>query len=258
MASAYTGLDSVGLYLSGGASNYSPADSLGGAQSSKLIKGMTPIFTTTVQGLIIEDATPENLEGDASISIASGQATYTPPDGLAGSAVAIAAGERKVLLGSDPEKAVRIYREAGKTFTGSATFALRDAYNGVFAMSNVPNADRVAGSTVYRAIFVKALQDVEAVLAWITTDGQSTYQLATEDPDSLGDIQTISDETTAPAGLVWEDADAESTAITIGALSGGDMDADDVMGLWIKRTFPAAGTVDAKEQVSFHLQFVAG
>jgi len=254
---AFTGLDSVGLYLSGGATNYSPANSLGGAQSAKLIRGMLPVFNTPVQGLIIEDATPENLEGDASIAIASGQATYTPPDGLAGSAVAIAAGERAVLTGADTTKAVRVYRETGKTFLGTATFALKDAMNGVFAMSNVPDADRVAGSTVYRAIFLQAFQDVEAILCWITTSGQSSFQLATEEPDSGGDIQTISDEETAPGGLSWEDATAESTGILVGD-SNGDLLTDETYGLWIKRTFPPAGVVAAKEQVNFHLQFVAG
>jgi len=254
---AFTGLDSVGLYLSGGATNYSPADSLGGAQSAKLIRGMLPVYSSPVQGLIIEDATPENEEGSASIAIVSGVATYTPPDGLAGTGVAIAAGERKVLTGNDDTKAVRIYREAGKTFLGTATFELKDAVNGVFAMANVPNADRVAGSTVYRAIFVKALKDVDAILCWITTDGQSTYQLATEEPDSNGDIQTISDETVEPAGLAWETADAESTGIPVGD-SYGNMLEDETYGLWLKRTFPPAGTVAPLEAVEFHLQFVAG
>ena len=250
---AYTGLDSVGLYLSGGASNGDPAASLGGAISSRLIRGMYPIYSTPVQGLIIEDATPENEEGEASIAIASGEATYTPPDGSAGSAVAIAEGERKVLTGSDVTKGVRIYREAGKTFSGTASFELFDAVNGVFSMANVPDADRQAGSVCYRAIFVKALQDTDYIICWMTTDGQSSFALASEEPESPDSIQSISDETTAPAGLSWEDAVAESLALDVGSLL-----EDETMGIWIRRTFPASGVVALKETVNFHLQFVAG
>jgi len=250
---AYTGLDSVGLYLSGGASNYDPADSLGGIISSKLIMGMFPIFTTPIQGLVIEDATPENEEGDASISVVASIATYTPPDGLSGSGVTIAAGERKVLLGADPEKAVRIRRVSGQTFAGIATFQLVDALNGVFSMDNVPDADRQAGSVLYRGLFVKALQDADDVICWITTDGQSSYALASEVSESDDSIQTISDESTAPGGLAWEDAVSEGTALDLGNLL-----EDETIGLWVRRTFPASGVVSAKETVNFHLQFVAG
>jgi hypothetical protein len=250
---AYTGIDSVGLFLSGGSSNYDPDDSLGGAISSKLIKGMEPIYGTPVQGLIIEDATPENLEGAASIAIIGTQATYTPPDGQAGSAVSIAAGERKVLTGADADKAVRILRVSGLTWAGTASFDLVDVLNSVFGMGNVPSADRVAGSVRYRAIFVKALQDVDDVICWITTDGQASFALASETPESDGSIQTISDDSTAPSGLSWVNATSESAAIDLG-----DLSVDDTVGLWIRRTFPAAGTVAAKESVNFHLQFVAG
>lgn len=253
---ANTGLDSVGLYLSGGASNYDPAASLGGVMSSKLIRGMNAIFSTPVQGLMIEDATPENEEGEGQIAISSGEMTYTPPDGLAGSAVAIAAGERKIVTGSDATKAIRVYRESGKTFSGTAVFDLVDLANGIFAMDNVPNADRVAGSVCYRAFFIKAHQDVEDIICWITTDGQSTFALAEEDPDSNGDIQTISDENTAPAGVSWESADAESTALVVG--ESGDFLEDETYGIWVRRTFPASGILAIKETVEFHLQFVAG
>jgi len=253
---AYTGLDSVGLYLSGGASNYDPDASLGGQISSHLVQGMIPVISAQIPALVIEDATPENGEGPASISIIGSSATYTPPDGVAGSGVAIAAGERKVLLGADATKAVRVYRESGLLFEGTARFDLRDAINGVLAMGNLADADRIAGSTVYRAIFLKALGDITDLLCWITTDGQSTYSLAAETPDSTDTIQDISDETVAPSGLSWIDADSESGAIDLTDSPG--MVAGDVVGLWIRRVFPASGVLAARETASLHVQFDAG
>ena len=102
MMEAYTGLDAIGFFLSGGASNCNPSDSLGGEISSKLIRGMGITYSKAIQGLVIEDATPENGEGEASIALdEDNNATYTPPDGQAGSAVSIAEGERKVLFGAD-------------------------------------------------------------------------------------------------------------------------------------------------------------
>ncbi len=253
MSEAYTGLDLLGMFLSGGASNLLPSASLGGLISSKLIRGMSPIYTVPVQGLIVEDATPENGEGTASISISGNNATYTPPGGSAGSAVAIAAGQRKLLTGVDDTKAVRIFRESGKTFSGIATFELVDMLNGVVGMSDVPDADRQAGSVTYRALFLKALGNTEDILAWITTDGQAAWALATEEPESDDTIQTISDEDTAPGGVAWVEAVSEGTAIDIGNLL-----EDEIIGLWIRRTFPAVGTVATEEQVNFHLQFGGG
>ena len=253
----YTGVDSVGVFLSGGASNYSSEDSLGGEISSKSVMGMLPIYTTPVQGLIIEEVTSDNGEGEASIAITGDDAVYTPPDGAAGSAVEILEGERVVLLGSDTDKSIRVRRIADQTFAGVATFLLRDVLNGVFSMGNVDDDDRQAGSVVYRAVFLKAFQDVEALSCWITTDGQSTFELAVEDPDSNDALQSISSEEVAPSGLAWEAAMDESAAIIVGD-SDGTLLEDDIMGLWIKRTFPAAGVVSAKETVRFHLQFLAG
>lgn len=248
MPEAYTGHDRTAIYLSGGASNHSPAASLGGAISTRAVLGMSPLYTAPVQGVIVEDATPENGEGDATIEIDGDDATYTPPGGTAGSAVTIAEGERKVLFGADATKAIRLYRPVGATFTGTAGFRLVDAMNGVLSMGNVADGTRDAGGTHYRAFFVKALADVVNAKLWLTTDGQATYHLAAE--AAVADtIQTISDEETSPVGVSWEAAVSVGTALSLGSLSAGD-----VYGVWIRRTFPAAGNVATRENVNLHLQ----
>lgn len=248
MAEAYTGHDRTALFLSGGAANNTPSASLGGLISSRLVMGMVPQYDVVVPGVIVEDATPENLEGEATIAITNGVAVYTPPDGDAGAGVAIAEGERKILYGADPTKAIRLYRPAGYLFSGVAEFKLVDALNGVLGMGNVPHADRIAGATYYRAFFVKALGDANSVKLWVTTTGQSAYALAYESPVS-GAIQTIANEKTSPTGRTWVNAVSEGTALALGSLTEGQ-----TVGVWIRRTFPAAGVAASKETMNLYLQ----
>lgn len=248
---AFTGADSVGIYLSGGPENTDPAASLGGEMSVRLVQGVSPIFTAPVQGLIVEDASPENEEGSATITILNDTAAYTPPDGLPGPTVTIAEGERKVLHGADTSKYVRIYREADKAFAGLVKFDLVDTMNGVISMDNVPDAERVAGSIVYRAVFLEGFQAVEDIQSWLTTShGAAVYSLATETPDSNGTIQTISDEYTEPVGLSWQVAASEATAKAIG-----DLAEDETIGLWFRRIFLGSLVAITELQVDFHLRY---
>ena len=250
---AYTGQDALGVFLSGGSSNPFPSDSLGGLISTKLVRGMSPLFSSPIQGLIIEDAAAANGAGEASVAVEEGVAIYTPPDGLAGDGIAVAEGERKNLTGADTSKTIRVYRVPDLVFSGEAVFELLDRLNGVVSMSDVPDADRVAGSVCYRALFLKALGEVSQLKAWITTTGQSSFALALEEPESDGSIQTISDEETAPADVSWVDAVSLATAVDVGTLL-----EDETQGLWVRRTFPPSGVVAIQEQVVFHLSFTGG
>lgn len=250
---AYTGSEVVGLFLSGGSDNANPSDSLGGAESSQKVLGLYPQILTAISGLVVEDATPECGEGVGSISVSGDDVTYTPPSGVAGDAVSVAAGETKFVTGQDSSKGVWVSRVAGLDFSGTCTFRLVDQMNGVLSMSDVPDADRQAGSVCYRAVFLRRLGQAGKTWLWVTTDGQSSWALAQEDPESDGSIQTISDEETPPAGLSWESAVDEATALLVSTLP-----VDGTMGIWIRRTFPAAGTVSADEQVNFHLKVEEG
>ena len=249
----YTGPEIVALFLSGGASNPHPSDSLGGMISSVGVLGMYAQVISPVAGLLLGEATPANLEGEASIAISGGNLTYTPPDGSAGAATPVAEGETKFLTGSVAAKGIWVTRVANLGFTGTATFRLLDQMNGVVSMSDVPDADRQAGSVCYRAVFVKRMGSAAKCWFWITTDGQSSFALAKEEPESAGDIQTISDETTAPTGLSWVSAVSEASALEIPQMVLGGS-----YGIWIRRTFPAVGDVALDEQVNFHLKVEEG
>ena len=246
MTEAYTGHDRIGLYLSGGANNQSPSLALGGAISSRLVWGMAPQYINAVAGAIVEDATPENGSGTATVLISGDQVTYTPPGGVPGASETILGGERKILSGADETKAIRLYRVSGESFSGVLSFTLIDVMNGVVSMGNVSDADRVSGNTWYRAFFVKAHDTAAQIKLWVTTTGQSTYALAAEAPVS-DSIQTIADELTAPIGVSWVNAVSEGTALNIGSLSAGQ-----TYGVWIRKIFPAAGTIAAEETVNLH------
>lgn len=247
---AYTGADGLGVYLSGGASNYLPSASLGGVISAKLVRGMNAIYTTPVQGLVIVDASPDNGPGVASLHIDNdGNAVYTPPDDTAGTAVAVAEDDYKILTGADITNYVSVHRLTGKEWIGTAVFRLVDMLNGAIGMADVDDTDRQAGSTRYRGLFLRAHETVQDIMAWVTTDGQSAFALASEAPVD-DEIQVIGDEETAPTSVSWVAATTRATALSLGRLAG-----DDTLGLWVRRTFPSSGTVSAKEQVNFHLEF---
>jgi len=247
----YQQFDCVSLRLSGGEANVNPSASLGGEPSTKLVRGMSPIYINPIQGLIIEDAAAECGEGIATISITSeGVAIFTPSDGLSGPAVEVPAGSRKVLHGADANRALRVYRPSGLAFEGLAEFRLVDMLQGAFSLANVSDAERQAGSVRYRALFLEAMTDVTDVALWMTTDGQAAFALADEELDSLGTIQTIPNEWTAPTGLDWVEAISGHNALVLGAMSEGE-----VIGIWVRRTFPPAGVVAARELVNLHMSF---
>lgn len=249
----YTGQEIVGVFLSGGADNFKPSDCLGGGISAHRLLGLYPIMGNAIPGLVIEDVNPECGEGAASIFISGGEATFTPPDGLAGTAIPVAEGESKFLRGQDHTKGIWINRIAGEEFQGTCTFTLVDQFGGAFSMSDIPSADRAAGLVTYRAVFLTRLGELGRIFMWMTTDGQSSFALASEEPESDGSIQTISDDETAPSGLSWVNAVSEGTALEVASLG-----EDASIGVWIRRTFPAAGVVSADEQVNFHLKFEEG
>lgn len=248
MTEAYTKHDRIALYLSGGAANSAPSLSLGGGVSTRMVKGMVPLYDVVVPGVIVEDATPENNEGEATIAIAGDVAVYTPPDGLAGAPVTVLPGQRKLLFGADPTKGIRLYRPAGYDFSGVAKFNLVDTLNGVLSMSNITDAQRIAGATHHRAFFVKALASSNAVKLWVSTSGQCSYSLAVEVPVD-GEIQIIANSVAPPSGVSWVDAVSEGTCLSLGNLT-----TDQMKGVWIRRVFPPDGVMSPKETMRLHVQ----
>ncbi len=251
MAEAYQEVDSLGIYLTGGAGNDDPDASLGGIRSTTECGGMAAIVSEPVEGLVIETASAQNGESTGSIEVVGGSATYTPGNNTAGAAVAMNAGDRKLLTGGNGNYAVRVFRTLTGTFSGTATFDLVDAMGGVISMADVDDTDRQAGETHYRGVILQAHGgfNVEDISFWIEESDQPSYEMGTE-AVVAGAIQTIADDETAPAAVSFSAAVSEATAITPANITAGNG-----VGLWFKRIFPAVGSVSAKNNVHFRIKY---
>jgi hypothetical protein len=204
--------------------------------------------------LLVEWVSPANGEGEAYLQVTGTDLLrYTPPDGDAGASVSIAAGETKLLRGLDGDKAIRVQRTATGSFAGQMTLTLVEGMNGVVAMQNVENADRVSGSTCYRAIILKAhgTDNVKNIYLWTPLTTQPNMSLASEAVGVGGNIQTIATEKTAPTGLSWVTAATQASGLYIPQLLAGDC-----IGVWIRRVFPSSGVGDAYERVGLGVNFV--
>jgi hypothetical protein len=259
MPAANSGVDALGLFLTGGASNGDPDLSLGGARSSAKARGLGVIVSSPIPGIKIENVYPACEEGEGSLSVGSDGASllFTPPDGLEGEAVPIGVGERKIVTGEDPEKAIRVYRESGypDLVAGRlSTLKFLNAMNGVFGQGNLTSAQRAAGRTTYRAIMLYGQANVEQLKLWMPPVGgsQAVFSLASESPVA-GVIQTIANETTAPTGVTWVTPTTEAGALLIPLVGLGGS-----MGLWVRRVFPAAGTVAVRENFNLTIRYRGG
>jgi hypothetical protein len=251
------GPDALGLYLTGGASNTDPDASLGGVPSSVSVRGLGAILgARRIPAIAVRNVFPACGEGDALLEVDStGTALlFTPPDGLVGPAFPVGEGETAIIHGSDVNKAIKVYREAGLSMAAGLAMdlALKIALNGVLSQGNLTSAERAAGKTSYRALMLSAHgdYDVTSIAIWFPSSGQSTWSVGAETPDSNGNLQTIPNETTAPSGVSWTTPVSESGALTIATLAKGE-----TLGLWIRRVFPASGVVAPQENVQMTFRF---
>ncbi len=256
MGIAFNGVDALGLYLTGGVSNADADLALGGIRSTIESRAMTAIITDPIPAIRIDNIFPNNGEGTAQLEVVAGQLVYTPPGGSAGTPLTIVAGETKTISGVDIEKALRVKREAGFAFEGTSSLKLVFNFNGALGMKNVPNADRVAGETYYRAFMLRSHGSFSVIdiKLWLPPVGgtQAVYAIGIE--AAVGEtIQTIADELTAPAAVVFTSPTTEGTALNVANISAGSN-----TGLWIRKVFPAAGSVDLQEDIKLAIQFKGG
>lgn len=249
--------DRLGMFLTGGASNVSQAESLGGVPSTIEYKELIAKMVLPIPGLQLLKVFSENGEGTASLLVdGNGDLVYTPPDGLPGDPVSIAVGETKVVGGQDSTKAIVVKRFTRTlAFAGLCTLTLTRKVNGVLSMENLTDAERTAGRTTYRCIILSNLgdtDDLNDLSLWVENDGvQATYSLGVEELDSNGEVQSIVDETTAPSGVVFQNVMGVLNALDISVIEAGES-----IALWIKKEFPASGTVASRELVELQI-FVA-
>ena len=259
MSSTGRGVDALGFYLTGGAtgvSNKDPDASLGGViTTTRRVLEQGFFMSSPIPAVRIDHVSGANGAGDGTLAVdASGNLTWTPPGGSIGTAVTIAAGGSAVLAGADGDQALRVYRESGLQFSGVSTVELVSAMNGVVGQSSLTSAQRVTGRTTYRALALKAIGDYRAaeIRVWLppVSGAQASWSVAVESPVA-GSVQTIATEATDPTGLAFVSATSLATALVIPFVSSGDW-----VALWVKRVFPALGTVSPSERVDLAVSYM--
>jgi hypothetical protein len=124
--------------------------------------------------------------------------------------------------------------------TASLGGAISSSQCGSNLLDDIGTAEAAAGDTEYRAFFVKntnATDTAYATKIWIAsnTDASSTaIQIALADEGVANTIETIGNESTAPTGPVFDDAEDVANALTIGTLAPGE-----AFGIWVKRVVTA-------------------
>ncbi len=239
-----TGFDGVRFYGSGSASD-------GGVQADSNLnlgnyRSATELSTLAVFGamerITIGRVGEANDPGDGSIeSDGTGRIRWTAPAETEPSAwVGIADGQTVVLesVGS-PGSGLRVTRSGAAPAAGSRTLKLLDIYNGEIGCRNVSDAQRTAGVTVYRSLFLK--NHSGSMIPFLRLrPNTSNVEIAREIPSNTlnGFVQTIASETTAPAALTW--------VTTSGAIEVWDWPAGEILGLWFKRVTAAGASANAR------------
>jgi hypothetical protein len=140
--------------------------------------------------------------------------------------MAIVASDLKFYLsggGSNSDPAAALGGAISSTQVGSNLF------------DDISTAEAAAGDTEYRAIFVKntnATDTAYSALFWIAANTIATstgMQVALADEGVANTIETIANESTAPTGPTFDDAEDLANALAIGNLAPGE-----AHGLWIQ------------------------
>jgi len=251
MASTGTVGDAVQVYLSGALANnayQSDVDAaLGGYRSSVRASSLTMRRPSALPGLTVTHASGANGTGNGVLTCQSASTvSWTPPNGTVGTAVTIANGETKLLIGGGTEinKWVVVTRTSATDLAGVEVVQLLDTFNNVFGPS-----DFSAAGFKYRAVFLRFASAVTACHVWLDSANDGVRALAAETPVSNA-IQTIASESAAPTGVSWDMGTTEGTGIDIGTQSAGA-----IVGLWIRHALGSGYTASAHVDTIIHYSY---
>jgi hypothetical protein len=96
---------------------------------------------------------------------------------------------------------------------------------------DIGTAEAASGDTEYRAYFVKNTNASNTVAT------ATSMQIAVCDEGVGNTIETVGNESTAPTGPTFDDAEDEANALTIGNLTPGQ-----AFGIWVKRVVASTTT----------------
>ena len=126
---------------------------------------------------------------------------------------------------------LKFYLSGGGSNTDPAASlggAISTSQVGSNLIDDIGTAEAATGDTEYRAFFVKNTNATDTAYAckiWIASNTVATatsLQIAVCDEGVANTIETVGNESTAPTGPTFDDAEDEANALTIGDLAAGE------------------------------------
>ena len=234
----------MNIYLTGAATEGDPQTdpngSLGGRRSGTILQSLTASAPVNVTGVVIDDVPAQSGAGAATLAFTFAGTTlaYTAPGDTAGVAVSVSADGTYELYSNDTAKymIVTVTSASLPAADQSDAITLANIAEGLF--DSVSSAEAAAGDTEYRAVMLKneSAYTMYAAKVWIETNTpfvDDSVEIGIEAP-SVGDIQSVADESTAPVGVTFYPAAGEANALSIGDLAAGAN-----YGVWVRRVVSA-------------------
>ena len=241
------------IYLTGASADSAtqiyPENSLGGFRADTPLRRLGVLIadeTSQIPQIRIDRVSGDCGEGEAALTATDADTLqFVAPGGTAGTAVAIANGETKIITSNDPDKWVQATRESSDPMAGVMTLNLVKAFNSAVGGSNTTSA----GSTEYHGAMLRASAAVTNIYVWIGAG----LSVAWEAPDADAAIQTIANLTTAPAAVSWNSGTELGTGLSLASLASGSN-----YGLWLRRVVAPVSDASASSENSIHVQWTSG
>lgn len=258
-------LSELVVRLSGGASNTTPVNSIGGVMSTVsggiLLSQLAMASASPISGVALGDATG-NAVGNGTLtftySATAPKLAWTPPSGAIGAAVDVSVAGTYALRGASNGGTLNVtvtpasFPGANKTDTIAITMQDQKLFD------DVTKAEANTGVNHYRCVYlanagtVASVDEKLNVEIWLESDtpGEDIISigLATQGPNTGGATgvagtdfpAAVASETTAPAGVTFSKptSAAPLTAFDLSVAGGATF----AQALWIKREVPAGVT----------------
>lgn len=223
-----------------GGAQTDPAASLGGYRSATRAACLTALRSNPIPGLRIDWVGGANGAGNGLLKITGTTAQWQPPNDTISAAVDVSAPGAYILNGeSTAGKWILVTRTTAQ-IAASESVQLLATYNNLIGTSDF-DVDAPT-ETHYRCIIMKASAAVTSFKVYLVSGGPCKFGFETLDPTEAATV--TADETTAPAGVTFHEANGVGSAKEFGAWS-------NQSALWIERSM-AGLTVDARRETVIH------
>lgn len=224
--------------------------SLGSYRSSVRLQDLSFYRIQAISNIRIDHVAGYNGVGLGYITVAGDDSiTWTAPgETTPGTAVTIANGETKQVIGNTAGKFIVVTRTSAAALAGAETVQLMRTANNVVGGSNFSDAESTSGEQKVRAVMfanMHASLGITGLKVWGTSPMSETKRVLSfiNEAPTANQItdKTVDGETSVPTGLgTWVNPTTEGTGLSLGDLAVGAQ-----MGLWISHTVAAGVAASA-------------